>query len=151
MRWLAVVGGAVLMTAAASSERSWAAEPVRGGVLVYGVDAEPPNYDCQGTTTFAALHTMSPHYSGLMKYDQDKYPGFKPDLAESWEVSPDQLTYTFHLRANVKFHDGSSFSSDDVKATLDRIRNPPQGVISVRKARYEDISTIETPDPSDGW
>ena len=141
MRWLATIGGAVLFAAAAQ-----AAEPVRGGTLVYGVDAEPPNYDCQGTTTFAALHTMSPHYSGLMKYDQDKYPGFKPDLAERWEVSADQLTYTFHLRDNVKFHDGSPFSSEDVKATLDRIRNPPQGVISVRKARYEDISDITTPD-----
>ena len=53
---------------------------------------------------------------------------------------------TFRLRADVKFHDGSPFSAEDVKASYDRIRNPPQGVVSVRQGLVADIDTIETPD-----
>jgi peptide/nickel transport system substrate-binding protein len=125
---------------------AFADEPVRGGVLTYAVDAEPPTYDCQGTTTFALLQTVGPHYSRLLKVDQDNFPKFTGDLAESWEESSDHLTFTFRLREGVKFHDGSDLTSEDVKATFDRIRKPPQGVVSVRKAAYEDIAEVETPD-----
>ena len=69
------------------------------------------------------------------------------DLAQSWTVAPDLMTYTFKLHPNVKFHDGSPLTSADVKATYDRLRNPPQGVVSTRKATFADIGTIETPDP----
>ena len=68
------------------------------------------------------------------------------DLAESWEVSPDGLTYTFKLRAGVKFHDGTALTSADVKASYDRIVNPPPGVVSIRQAAYADMAAIETPD-----
>src|SRR4029078_3121395 len=48
----------------------------------------------------------------------------------------------------VKFHDGTNFTAEDVKATYDRIRKPPPGVLSLREAAYADISGIETPDPA---
>ena len=57
------------------------------------------------------------------------------------------MTYTFKLHPNVKFADGTALTSADVKATYDRLRNPPQGVVSTRKATFDDIDTIETPDP----
>ena len=57
------------------------------------------------------------------------------------------MSYTFKLQPNVKFHDGTPLTSADVKATYDRLRNPPQGVVSTRKATFADIDTIETPDP----
>lgn len=47
-----------------------------------------------------------------------------PDLAQKWEVSSDGKTYTFHLRQGVKWHDGTPFSADDVKFTLDEMMNP---------------------------
>lgn len=47
-----------------------------------------------------------------------------PGLAEKWDVSADGLTYTFYLRKNVKFHDGSPFTADDVIYTFDRMLNP---------------------------
>ena len=56
------------------------------------------------------------------------------------------MTYTFKLHPGVKFHDGATLTSADVKATYDRLRNPPQGVVSTRKATFGDIGTIETPD-----
>lgn len=121
--------------------------PRRGGTLIYAVNSEPPNYDCQTTTTFVMMQTVGPHYSRLLKFDADKYPDITGDAAQSWSVSPDKLSYSFKLKPNVKFHDGAPLTSADVKATYDRLRNPPDGVVSVRKGRFADIDTIETPDP----
>src|SRR3954454_9591381 len=104
--------------------------PQRGGELVFAVNAEPPNYDCQSTTTFVAMQTLSPHYSRLINFDPDNFPNFKGELAEKWERSADGLTYTFHLRDGVKFHDGAPVTSADIKATFDRVRKPPAGVVS---------------------
>ena len=91
---------------------------------------------------------LAPHYSLLLKVDPDNYPKLKPDIAESWSVSPDGLTYTFKIRAGVAFHDGSPLTSKDVKATFDRIRNPPDGIVSIRKELFADIAAIEAPDPT---
>lgn len=120
--------------------------PKRGGTLAFAVVAEPPNYDCHANTSFAFVHPVAPHYSTLLKFDGKNYPKIIGDLAKSWTVSPDGLTYTFKLHDNVKFHDGSALTSADVKASYERIANPPAGVVSVRKAWYADISAIETPD-----
>jgi peptide/nickel transport system substrate-binding protein len=121
--------------------------PKPGGTLVFAVSAEPPNYDCHAQTSFAFLHPVRPHYSTLLKFDTANYPKVVGDLAESWTVSPDGLTYTFKLRRNVKFHDGTPMTSEDVKATYERLRKPPQGVQSIREETFKDITTIDTPDP----
>jgi peptide/nickel transport system substrate-binding protein len=118
----------------------------QGGELKFGVSAEPPNYDCHANSSFAFIHPVRPHYSTLLKFDAANYPKIKGDLAESWTVSNDGLTYTFKLRKGVKFHDGSTLTSTDVKVSYDRIRNPPKGVVSVRGSAYSDITSIETPD-----
>lgn len=133
------LAGALALPAAAET-------PKRGGILTYAITAEAPTFDCHATTTYAAVHTVAPHYSLLVKIDQHDYPQVKPDLAESWTISPDGLTYTFKTRKGVVFHDGSPFSAKDVKASLDRIRKPPEGVVSVRKAAFEDVADITTPD-----
>jgi peptide/nickel transport system substrate-binding protein len=67
-------------------------------------------------------------------------------LAKSWTVSDDYLTYIFKLHEGVKFHDGSELTSADVKASLDRIVAPPEGVIGPRRSYYEMIKSIEAPD-----
>ncbi len=121
--------------------------PKKGGVLKFAVGAEPPDYDCHKNTSFAFIHPVRPHYSTLLKFDDKKYPAIVGDLAQSWQVSPDNLTFTFKLKPNVKFHDGTVLTSADVKASYERIINPPAGVVSIRKASYTDISAIETPDP----
>src|ERR687896_2165293 len=96
--------------------------PRPGGLLKFAVSAEPPNYDCHSNSSFAFIHPVRPHYNTLLKFDTAKYPAIKGDLAESWTVAKDGLTYTFRLRKGVKFHDGSNFTSEDVKATYERIR-----------------------------
>ena len=121
--------------------------PKRGGTLNFAVVAEPPNYDCHGSTTFALVHPIAPHYSLLVKFDGKDYPKVIGDLAQSWTVAPDGMSYTFKLKSGVKFHDGSPLTSADVKASYDRIINPPPGVVSIRKAYYTDLA-VEAPDPA---
>jgi peptide/nickel transport system substrate-binding protein len=120
----------------------------RGGTLTFGVAAEPPTYDCHAGNTFAVTHTVAPHYSTLLKFDVANYPRIVGDLAESWSVSADQLTFTFKLHQGVTFHDGGRLTSADVKASWERLRDPPQGVLSIRRAHFADIARIDTPDPA---
>jgi peptide/nickel transport system substrate-binding protein len=129
--------------------KAYAAEPVpkRGGTLVFAVDAEPSNYDCHANVSFAFLHPIAPHYSTLLRFDTANYPQITGDLAESWSVSPDKLSYSFKLRAGVLFHDGAPLTSADVKASYQRIANPPPGVVSARQVDYASITGIDTPDP----
>src|SRR3954467_9208617 len=139
---------ALSMLFAAAAAAAAQEQPVRGGTLIFGINSgDPPTYDCHQSVLFPIIHLLSPHYSNLLKIDTPNYPKIIGDLAESWQVADDAKTYTFKLHANVKFHDGSPFSSEDIKATYDRIRNPPQGIVSVRRGLLADIDTIETPDP----
>lgn len=119
----------------------------KGGTLEFAVTVEPTSYDCTSATSFAFLHPIAPHYSTLLKFDAANYPQIVGDLAQSWTVSPDNLTYTFKLRPNVYFHDGSKLTSADVKASYERIIHPPPGIISARQVDYAAISGIDTPDP----
>jgi peptide/nickel transport system substrate-binding protein len=121
--------------------------PKRGGTLEFASTVEPGNYDCHGNTSFAFLHPMAPHYSTLLKFDTANYPQVIGDLAQSWEVSPDHLIYTFRVRPNVLFHDGSKLTSVDVKASYQRIVHPPPGVTSSRQVDFGAITAIDTPDP----
>ena len=120
--------------------------PKSGGVLRFAVPSEPANYDCHAQSSFASLHVLRPHYSTLLAIDAAKYPAIKGDLAASWNVSEDRLNYTFKLKSGVRFHDGTPLTADDVKASYERIRQPPPGVTSLRAERYADIAAIDTPD-----
>src|SRR5262245_34404098 len=110
----------------------WAQTPKRGGVLMIGSEGETPNLDCQQQQSVYLLSLARPFYSTLVGFDLNAYPKVVGDLAESWTVSPDGKTYTFKMRPNVKFHDGSPFTSADVKATFERILKPPAGIPAVR-------------------
>lgn len=123
-----------------------AEKPQPGGILTFAVAGDPPNYDHHRESTFTVMHPVAPHYSLLLKFDPDNYPKIVGDLAESWTVSGDHKTYTFKMRKGVKFHDGSIFTSKDIKATYDKIIFPGPGVISARKALYSVVEKVEAPD-----
>jgi len=92
------------------------------------------------------MHYVAPHYSLLVKLDPKDPSRVLPDLAQSWAASDDKLRYTFKLKPGVKFHDGSELTAADVKASFNRLRNPPDGVVSIRKSVFQNIEDIETPD-----
>ncbi len=123
-------------------------KPRSGGELIFTVPSEPPSYDGHKESTFGLVHPMAPHYSTLLRIDPFDRTGTKPvgDLAESWTITNEGLTYTFKLRRGVKFHDGSVMTSGDVKASYDRIVFPPPGVTSYRKGAYRAVEAIEAPD-----
>jgi peptide/nickel transport system substrate-binding protein len=141
-----ILACSVAVAALLAPQVAEAQTPRKGGTLNFAVNAEPPNYDCHANTSFAFVHPVAPHYSLLLKFDAASYPKVVGDLAESWQVSSDGLTYTFKIRSGVKFHDGSALTSADVKASYDRIVNPPTGVVSIRQAAYDDVTAIEAPD-----
>src|SRR6185369_26108 len=120
--------------------------PKKGGTLQFAISAETPHYDNHGSDTYATLHFAAPFYSTLLRFNLDKFPEVQGDLADSWNVAEDLMTYSFKLHPGVKFHNGEDLTSADVKASYDRLRNPPQGVVSTRQATFADIGTIETPD-----
>src|SRR5215510_12080558 len=138
--------GAFAFAFAGATSGADAQTPKRGGTLQFAIGAETPHYDCHGSDTYATLHFAAPFYSTLLRFNLSKFPEVEGDLAESWTVAPDLMTYTFKLHSGVKSHDGSALTSADVKASYDRLRNPPQGVVSTRQATFADIGTIETPD-----
>ncbi|OJU02447.1 MAG: hypothetical protein BGN87_09080 [Rhizobiales bacterium 65-79] len=91
--------------------------PVDGGTIVAGIDpAAIATLNTQLTSLTSSLVMADVWADGLMTYDRD---GKRiPRLAESWEISPDGLTYTFKIRSGVKWSDGKPFGADDVVFTL---------------------------------
>ena len=143
IRTLILMGAALALGASVTHAQT----PKRGGNLTFAISAEAPHYDPHASDTYATLHFAGPFYSTLLRFNLSKFPEVEGDLAQSWTVAPDLMTYTFKLHPNVKFSDGTTLTSADVKATYERLSNPPQGVVSTRKATFADIGTIETPDP----
>ena len=140
---LAVILAAGVLPAVAQDK------PRYGGELVFVVPSEPPSYDGHQEETFGVTHPVAPHYNTLLRVDPFDKTGTKPvpDLAESWTISKDGMTYTFKLRRGVKFHDGAEMTSKDVKASFDKIIFPPPGMKSSRKASYQAVEVVEAPDP----
>ena len=142
---LAILIGLLVTLAPAGVQA--AETPRRGGVLLAAIAADAPSLDPHQETTFATIELVAPLYSTLLQIDPLGYPKIIGDVATEWKIAPDGLTYTFKIRGDIKFHDGSPLTSADVKASYDKIVFPPQGVRSVRKNAYTAVSSIEAPDP----
>lgn len=121
--------------------------PTRGGTFVYAVtQGEPATFDCHSAISINVALRIAPHYSGLLKQNPSDPSQIVGDLARSWTVSKDGRTFTFKLHPNVRFHNGTPLTASDVKFSLDRIRNPPKGMLSPREPMFSDVTSIETPD-----
>ncbi|HEV8352913.1 MAG TPA: ABC transporter substrate-binding protein [bacterium] len=140
----AVLAGALVFVSMSAS--TVAQQPRRGGTLNFIVNAEPPSFDAHREATFALIHPARGHYNLLVKFDPQNYPKVVPDLAESWSASADGRTYTFKIRRGVRFHDGSTLTARDIKATYEKIIFPKGDVVSARQATYEMVERIESPD-----
>ncbi len=115
--------------------------------VVLGMVLEPaPGLD--PTMASAAAIGEVVHYNvleGLTKINMDG--SVVPLLAESWSIDPDGKSYTFKLRKGVKFSDGEAFDSSDVKFTFERAK-ATGSTNKAKKAVFDNISRIDTPDPA---
>jgi peptide/nickel transport system substrate-binding protein len=105
-------------------ERKAVAEqgPERGDTIVVGSIGDASNLLPALASDSASFDIIGLVYNGLVRYDKDlKIEG---ELASSWEISPDGLQITFHLRPNVKWHDGADFTAADVAFTYRTMIDP---------------------------
>lgn len=117
---LAVAVTAPLIASCAAGSPAPAA---KGSALQVGVASDVVNWDPQESTTLGDQQVLENIYRGLTVLDPTtKQP--VGELAKSWTVSSDQLTWTFHLRSNAKFSNGHPVTAKDVAYSIDRILNP---------------------------
>lgn len=116
-----------------------AAQPKYGGALALPTPSDPPNLDVHRANSALVFAPLGPIYNSMVQFDQSNK--VVPDLAESWQVSPDGKVYTFALRKGVKWHDGKPFTSADARFSLDRL-----AAYDVTSAFIGAIDRVETPD-----
>ncbi|NUS45154.1 MAG: ABC transporter substrate-binding protein [Mycobacteriaceae bacterium] len=100
--------------------------------------------DPQLATAFQTQQTLGLVYSSLVKTGADG--SIQPDLATQWTTSQDNLTVTFSLRPGVTWHDGTPFTSEDVKASLQRILDQATGAVA--RSNLTAIASIDAPAPT---
>lgn len=120
-------------------------------VVVIGMEAEPPGLDpgqALGLHTLRVTHQL---FETLVTTPDDSTE-VVPGLAESWQVSPDGLAWTFKLRRNVRFHDGTPLDAAAVKFTFDRVIDPAHphaksGKWSFVVGYLSSVKSLEVVDP----
>ncbi len=119
---------------------AWAETPVAGGALTINIGTEPPVLLLIAHTAGAAYNTSAKTNEGLLTYDFDFNP--QPLLATEWTVSEDGLRYWFKLREGVKFHDGSDFTAEDVKFSIETLKeHHPRGRATYAHLREVNVLT----------
>lgn len=130
-------------TAPTAITKAAAEQPRFGGILTAVAWEDPPTYDVHQESNFVAQGMLQSFYSGLVQYDPSEPEKIIPDVAVNWESGSDGKTLTFNVRTGVSFHDGKELTPADVKLSLDRLRDPPKGVLSNRQPTLAPISDVE--------
>lgn len=115
------------------------------GTFYRSISSEPENFSPLASSEYASRQVYDYAVEGLLWLNPETYE-FEPQLAESYEISKDFLTYTFKINKNAHFSDGKPVTSEDVKFSVESVRDPAYQASS-RVPYYEDVESIETPDP----
>jgi peptide/nickel transport system substrate-binding protein len=115
----------------------------RGGQLIYADSADPKSLDPAFITNRTGARVLQMLYDPLI--DLDENSNLVPALAESWDFSSDAMTLTLHLRGGVKFHDGTTFDAQSVKAHFDRHLDPATN--SLRTGELVGVDGVDVVDP----
>ncbi len=110
--------------------------------LNFALAGNPDTLDPHKTSGTLTFQTVKSVYDTLAEPDENGV--IVPALAESWDVSADSLTWTFHLRKGVKFHNGDAFTSADVKASFERVL--AEETASPHRKEMGIIASMDTPD-----
>ncbi|MBI2906699.1 MAG: ABC transporter substrate-binding protein [Chloroflexi bacterium] len=132
--------------APAPTPKPAAEAPRYGGIVTISGYADPPSLDVHQESSVATYSNIDNFYDALIRRDPLEESARVPGLAKSWEVSQDGLTYTFRLQEGVKWHDGTPFTAQDVKFSLERQKNPPQDVRSMHTPFVEPVKSIDAVD-----
>src|SRR5438067_778971 len=127
-------------------ESVYQGEPRRGGALVVRLDQEPPSLDKLTDAALAIDWILERKVlESMAELDASKHPDYslKPALATDWSVSSDQLTFVFHIRRGVRWHDGVPFTGKDVVATVRKILDPSVRAMHLRN-NFVDLADIST-------
>jgi ABC-type transport system substrate-binding protein len=124
--------------------KSSASQPAYGGTLRVHLDQMPSTLSGLADSNAMAAALRREIHATLVLRDWEQW-NFEPELAERWEVSPDGLAYTFHLREGVRWHDGHFFDAADVVFSATISQNPEVNCQWVRPyhARFQ---SVEAPD-----
>jgi peptide/nickel transport system substrate-binding protein len=120
-----------------------AAKPVHGDTFIEASIGEPNNLLPVLASDSASSDINGKVYNGLIRYDKNLQ--LEGELAESWEISEDKLSFTFHLRKDVTWHDGAPFTSADVLFTYQLYINPD--VPTSYAEDFLQVAKAEAPDP----
>ncbi|HEX2287023.1 MAG TPA: ABC transporter substrate-binding protein [Mycobacterium sp.] len=131
----------VAMTACSTGERVDLGGDSSGN-LVAAIAGEPDQLDPHKTSAYFSFEVLENVFDTLVEPDANLE--MRPALAESWTVSPDQLTWTFHLRPGVTFHDGSPFTADDVVFSYRRIIDEQL----TNADKFSAVTNVSAADPS---
>ena len=121
-----------------------AAKPAQGGSLTIGLDQEPPTLDPEASPSAITFYVTSSVGETLLYLDENRE--LKPWLAEKWEVGDGSKSFTFTLRKDVTFQDGTPFDAAAVKAHFDRMIGPENPVGARDFVPY--LKSIDAPDDS---
>lgn len=100
--------------------------PHDGGLVTRAFPRDVTSFDVQRESGADVSLSIFNVYQGLVRLDPIGHQKVMPELAETWDVSPDGKVYTFRLMKGVKWHDGTRFTVDDAKYSLDRMHNPKE-------------------------
>ena len=117
----------------------WSRSP---GTVTFLIESGPANLDPRFAVDGQSQRIVGLMFSGLV--ERDEQMNLRGDLASGWE-NPDPLTYVFHLRPGVKFHDGRALTSADVKATFDFMLKAENR--SPKRGAFRMVESVEAPDP----
>jgi peptide/nickel transport system substrate-binding protein len=122
-----------------------AGSPARGDWVVQQIVADPESLNPLLDEDAIGQTILGQVFEGLLQIDNYTLK-IEPCLAASWEISPDQLTYTFHLRRDVTWQDGVPLTAADVKYTFARIQDPKVDDAPLR-SYWSTIKSCEVVDP----
>jgi peptide/nickel transport system substrate-binding protein len=120
-------------------------QPVQGDWVIQRIDSDLDSLNPLTLETANGQVISGEVNEGMLQMNNFSLK-LEPCLAESWEISPDQLTYIFHLRHGVKWHDGQPFTADDVKFTFDRVMDPKVDAAQYR-VYFANIKSWDVLDP----
>ena len=125
--------------------------PKKGGILNFVVGSKIPSFDGHVETTFGMIHPIRPFYSLLIRINPNNPSSptdFVCDVCEGDVPAGEDggKTYTFKIRKDIKFHDGTPLSAQDVVATYNKIIFPPEGIASSRKAFFKMVESVKAID-----